>query len=186
MRLPRKCTAGIDFAAVLLLGALLACKPQKGKQSAAHDTTDDDVRAPTTVCGWLAAIGMAGGQWRSMVGDEWGCVSAYRSLPDGSVMAFYVTGTATAVREAYVTWNENAREKSFAAEKDFIVACNEIKGKATGVGLATAPRNAIETRESGHWQQDGVDISVEAEKLLPNASVRSVRCKVRLKWTEGK
>jgi hypothetical protein len=112
-----------------------------------------------------------------MGAGAWVCVGRFRSFSDGSAMAFLATGTETAVREAHVTWNQSAPEKLTASEKAFVDACETLNRKAAGIGLTTAQKNAIETHQSGQWQQNGIDVSIEIDK----ESVPSVTCKVGIK-----
>jgi hypothetical protein len=112
--------------------------------TAGHANAELKVTKPSEACGYLTGIGLAPRGWKNYYGDVYGCTSPYKELGSGfplkNNLAYYVEGTATAVRQLKLVLNVNNRAEAEKAHAELLKAAELLAKKSLN---KTLPANIL-------------------------------------------
>jgi hypothetical protein len=126
----------------LIVSVIIFCLFAAGDVTAAMK----DIK-PSVACNYLASIGLSTRGWKSYYDDVYSCSSPYKEFGSGyplkNNLAYYVEGTATAVKQLKLVVNVNNRAEAKEAHAELLKAAEVLVKKSLNESLSDSIHNAI-------------------------------------------
>jgi Family of unknown function (DUF6030) len=115
------------------------------------------------VCGYLRDHGHKTGTWKELFPGDYFACSPYKEFGKGartSATAYYVDGTKTAVKKAYVSLNINSAGDAKEGAEELARVGAVLVSKATGQELPKEAKQAITDGKKGEWEVGGAKVKL--------------------------
>lgn len=175
----------------MLVGPLFRRSPTTTAQPtapllrASQEVASDSARKASVpdACGWLADTLSTRG-WTDHEDGEWGCFSPYLSLAGEGAgipnnLAYYVVGTWSTAKRAYLVLNVNQRGSEAAAKDAFASAASALLRRATNQDLSPNMRKSISTGMPKRWNVGATAVELR-KNTYSSGKVYELRFEVSL------
>ncbi|MFC1825463.1 hypothetical protein ACFL9T_22345 [Thermodesulfobacteriota bacterium] len=146
----------------LIVSAIIFCLLAAGDVTAAMK----DIK-PSVACNYLVSIGLSTRGWKNYYDDVYGCSSPYKEFGTGyplkNNLAYYVEGTATAVRQLKLVVNVNNRDEAKKAHAELLKAAEVLFKKSLNKPLSDSIHNTITNGKNMSSKIGGAAVEIVRE-----------------------